>query len=612
MYRRAEFCRAPCNAISRPKKCVTAQTKLLRRGGTPTLTTELAQMKRLFVSMSIAIAVLALRANAQPAGTLDTSFNGSGYIEALLVTGADTDDLASSMVLQADGKIVVAGTCSGGDDARHLCLARLAPDGTLDPSFDGPGPNGSGVGSGRGKFVLDLYPGVTYVAEESARLALQADGKIVVGASCSSAGARRFCMARLLENGSFDTSFNGPSADGLGEGQGAGRFVLPRIGDVQFDDQISSVLVYPSGRIVAAGACGTLASGANYQFCLARLNANGSFDRSFVGANNAQGRFVVSSLSGSVRSHAEYLNTATLQNDGKLLIAGYCDNNDATVRSMCVARLLDDGRFDTTFGEALSGGTRRGAATYVGAIANTAASLALHPDGGILLAGTCSPSIGSSDIEDMCVARITKQGDPDPLFAYPYAPVTAVRALSPAISDDHSRMSKVLLQADARWVATGTCNSPGFNARLCFARYSADGIELDRTFAAGGALPPDKTKLQVPGTESAQLVAASLQPNGKVLLLGTCSYGGALLPLAPKFCLARVHGGAPAGRECSFDIDGDGRVSALTDGLINTRIALGLTGDAVTNGVRFAANAQRSNWSSIRNYLVSQCEASLP
>jgi uncharacterized delta-60 repeat protein len=576
-------------------------------------------MKRLLVSVSIAVAVVAFRANAQPAGTLDAGFNGTGYVEGLLISGTDTYDSASSMVLQADGKIVVAGTCREETYTARLCLARLASDGTLDPSFNGPGPNGSGVGSGRGKFVLDLYPGVTLVDEQSPRLALQADGKIVVGASClasEAGGSSRFCMARLLENGSFDTSFNGPSADGLGEGQGAGRFVLPRIGDAEFQDRISSVLVYPSGRIVAAGACGTLASGANYQFCLARLNANGSFDRSFVGANNAQGRFVVSSLSGSVHPHAESLNTAVLQNDGKLLIAGYCDNNDATVRFMCVARLLDDGRFDTTFGEAVSGNARRGAATYASANANvnTATSMALHPGGGILLAGTCSPSIGSGDGADMCVARITQQGDPDPLFAYPYAPVIAVRRLLPVNPGEDSNARKVLLQADARWIAAGFCSTPGFSTRFCFARYSADGIEFDSTFASGGASPQDKTKLQIPGTASGQLVAASLQPNGKMLVLGTCNYEGAntLLPVRSKFCLARVHGGAPVGRECSLDIDGDGRVSALTDGLINTRIALGLTGNAVTNGVRFAANAQRSNWSSIRNYLVTQCEVSLP
>jgi uncharacterized delta-60 repeat protein len=565
----------------------------------------------LFLALAIVAAVTS-GVNAQPAGALDTSFNGTGYIDALLVTGTDSRDDARGMALQADGKIVLAGLCNTPLPNAKLCLARLRPDGTLDPSFDGPGPNGTGRGNGRGKFLLDLPAGGVF-STSAPKLAVQANGKIVVAANCSPPGViGRFCLARLLEDGSYDASFNGPSADGLGEGQGAGRFVLPSIGDSPiFEDEISEVLVHPGGRIVAAGRCRN-ADGL-FQFCLARLNSNGSFDRSFTGPNNAQGRFVVASLTGSLSSHTEVLQAALLQTDGKLLIAGYCDSNDASLRFMCVARLLDDGRFDSSFGEPISGGIRRGAA-FFSADANrtTAASMALQPDGNLLLAGTCRLS-QSAITEDMCVARLTKAGDPDPLFAYPYAPVTAVRRLLPVTSGESSTTVQAISQADGQWIIAGNCDTPGFNGRLCFARYSADGIELDRAFADGSASPPDMTKFLIPGAASVQMVASILQPDGKLVILGECNYpGSALLPNESKFCLARIHTGALAGRECSLDIDGDGRINALTDGLINTRIALGLTGNAVTNGVQFAANAQRSNWPSIRNYLVSRCEMRLP
>ncbi len=57
---------------------------------------------------------------------------------------------------------------------------------------------------------------------------------------------------------------------------------------------------------------------------------------------------------------------------------------------------------------------------------------------------------------------------------------------------------------------------------------------------------------------------------------------------------------------------GDGQVLALTDSLINARVALGMTGAAVTNGITFPVAAKRNSWATIRPYLVSQCGLSLP
>ena len=101
----------------------------------------------------------------------------------------------------------------------------------------------------------------------------------------------------------------------------------------------------------------------------------------------------------------------------------------------------------------------------------------------------------------------------------------------------------------------------------------------------------------------------AIQPDGKILQVGAC-YGPA------AFCVARYEGGAFGARNCSLDFDGDGRVLATTDMLIGTRIALGMTGVAVINGITFAANAARDEWGTnssrdIRKYLVTQCGMSL-
>ena len=90
------------------------------------------------------------------------------------------------------------------------------------------------------------------------------------------------------------------------------------------------------------------------------------------------------------------------------------------------------------------------------------------------------------------------------------------------------------------------------------------------------------------------------------MVAGYCSNGA-----NDDFCLARFEGGSFDARNCSLDIDGDGRVLATTDMLIGTRVALGITGNAVIGGITFAPNATRNSWPLIRDYLVTQCGMSL-
>ena len=63
-------------------------------------------------------------------------------------------------------------------------------------------------------------------------------------------------------------------------------------------------------------------------------------------------------------------------------------------------------------------------------------------------------------------------------------------------------------------------------------------------------------------------------------------------------------------KNCTMDIDGDGNVQAVTDGLLLARAALGVTGSAIATGALGAA-ATRTSWPQIRDYLVSQCAMSL-
>jgi subtilisin family serine protease len=61
---------------------------------------------------------------------------------------------------------------------------------------------------------------------------------------------------------------------------------------------------------------------------------------------------------------------------------------------------------------------------------------------------------------------------------------------------------------------------------------------------------------------------------------------------------------------CQMDIDGDGQISATTDGLILMRAMMGMTGAAVSSAA--VPGSPRGDWLSIRAYLVGVCGMTLP
>jgi uncharacterized delta-60 repeat protein len=112
-------------------------------------------------------------------GALDTTFNGDGRVTTSL--GADWD-WADEVMVQSDGRIVVAGTWAPSNDTRFVA-ARYLSGGTLDGSF-----------SGDGKVATNLSAGTDW----GIGAALQpSDGKIVVAGRTTGAGGR-FALVRYL------------------------------------------------------------------------------------------------------------------------------------------------------------------------------------------------------------------------------------------------------------------------------------------------------------------------------------------------------------------------------------------------------------------------------
>jgi uncharacterized delta-60 repeat protein len=180
-------------------------------------------------------------------GSLDTSFAGGTGYEML----SNLTTVPASVVIQSDGRIIVAGNNGGGP----MELDRLNPDGRFDATF----------GSG-GIVVLSPPTNILYGARD---VTIQSDGKIVVGGAYAiiSTGEQDFLVARFNSaNGSLDSSFG---AAGVAISSG-----------IQVSWGWGGMALEPDGRIVIAGSQLTSAGGGALVRFLAAGPQIGSFTAS--------------------------------------------------------------------------------------------------------------------------------------------------------------------------------------------------------------------------------------------------------------------------------------------------------------------------------------------
>ena len=124
-------------------------------------------------------------------GSLDTSFGGGDGI--VTADFASDNDRAYSMELQADGKIILAGSSNNGTD-EDFVVARFNSDGSIDTSFGGgAGFVISPIGSSN-----DVAYGVT----------IQSDGSILLAGTTYNGSNMDVVLQRYTSDGSLDTSFD--------------------------------------------------------------------------------------------------------------------------------------------------------------------------------------------------------------------------------------------------------------------------------------------------------------------------------------------------------------------------------------------------------------------
>ncbi|HYE14111.1 MAG TPA: carboxypeptidase regulatory-like domain-containing protein, partial [Pyrinomonadaceae bacterium] len=288
-------------------------------------------------------------------GSLDLSFGSNGLVNTDF---SSSEDAANAVAIQADGKIVLAG--SAGND---FALARYNADGTPDTSFDGDG-----------LLTLDFDSG----ADVARALVIQPDGRIVAAGTAADSAGKDFAVARFNEDGTPDASF---------DSDGKAVVDFTSAGDEAFGLALQS-----DGRLVLAGMTYSAATG-NKDFALARLNSDGSLDLSFSTDGLATTDF---------EPDADAAYGVAVQKDGRIVAAGFSRLGNSNY-DFAAARYLPNGQLDTSF-------DADGKQTVPFAGDDRAYSVAVQKNGRIVAAGATTLADGS---RDFAVARLRANGHLD-------------------------------------------------------------------------------------------------------------------------------------------------------------------------------------------------------
>lgn len=287
----------------------------------------------------------------------------------------------TSVAIQADGKILIAGSFLQVGTTVRERMARLNADGSVDTSFVDP--------------MID---------SEVKSVAIQPDGKIVIAGSFDAIGTTpRHYLARLNSDGTLDSTFADPG----------------------FDSTVWGLAIQPDGNILAAGDFQNI--GAHAQKYFARITPTGGFDSTFADPQ----------LCCSVAR------TAAIQSNGDIVIGGYFSQVHGSSNYSYLARFTAAGAQDTSFPNVpvvlvdpdmligpdgsiylgLDGspsvrklkpnGTLD--ATFTGASTDGSIdSMVLQPNGKLVIGGTFQMVGGASH---HALARLNADGSVDPTFS---------------------------------------------------------------------------------------------------------------------------------------------------------------------------------------------------
>lgn len=427
--------------------------------------------------MLLSLALLVPLAGGQDEGLNDPTFNSARENDRF---GYGANATVRAIAVQADGKILIGGDFTSYNEESRSFLERVDSQGRRDLAYAGGSALDAAVHA----------------------IALQSDGKAIIGGDFTIANGGRPRIARMRVDGFADTTFN------IGTGANA---------------RVSAVLVQPDGKVVIAGAFTTFNGVLRNR--IARLNADGSLDAAFNPGTGPNGDITSLALqsNGSILVGGSFLTWNNLnfqrvvrinafggldtsfsaaslnggvlalavQLDGKVVVGGGFTTVNGLTRPR-IARLLGDGSVDTSFGSSSPNGTVR--------------SLALQADGKVLIGGdfTSLSIFGRSRL-----ARLNASGGIDTTFLSNVGANNAVHAVE--------------LDASGRVMVGGDFGEYGNTPRGRIAR-ALDTGGLDASF-------------NPPGGANGIVYVVKAQPDGKLVIGGEFTHFNGV----PRRGLARLN-----------------------------------------------------------------------
>ncbi len=230
-------------------------------------------------------------------GTLDSGFGDNG--KTIIDVQLGSDDIAHSMIVDAVGRIILAGSSDDGVN-KNAAMIRLDASGIIDVSF---GTNG--------KVLTDFVGGQQDEVKVIKQHALT--GKLILGGqSASTSNIALPIIARYNEDGAIDSTFN---ATGI---------LAPTVsaGDLQRSIMVEDLEVAANGKISAAGWRKLVSTSISSEFWTCRVLTNGTLDNTF----STDGVLAYSETGGSYYAYSLDLNA-----NQDMIIAGtrsYLGSND--------------------------------------------------------------------------------------------------------------------------------------------------------------------------------------------------------------------------------------------------------------------------------------------
>jgi len=438
-------------------------------------------------------------ARYNPDGSPDLSFNGGSVFPA----AGNSNDNLFAMKIQADGKIVAAGTTTPASGNQDLQLVRVNTDGTIDNGFGNSGftygdinsaqddvsfltfdsqgniltggdnvdfskmegyisyscfrftsAGSPDIGFGNGGKFIDYFPSYTF---DYRSMFMQSNGKLIAMSGSNAQADNSLYLNGFNGDGSVDNTF----------GQSGRLFLNPA----------AAGFFQPDGRVLAVSYNG------NGDFNLSRYKLDGSLDATFGVSGN-----VITHFSGN-----EFASLAAFQSDNKIIVAGTSSDNNGG--SACIiARYNPDGSLDLSFG---------GGNGFVKIRVDNQASpsqVAVTPDGKIVLGitGLVFPPDFSYFDFDIIIARLNADGSLDQGFA------NQGILLHHRSTGDFMGALQVLSNDKIAFTDLLAAGNEGYTSSLQM--LNVDGTS-DLTFGNSGSVTCDPGSLLI-------------QPDGKILIPG--------------------------------------------------------------------------------------------